>query len=180
MKDGDHLIWSNHDLDLDDWREELLEQYPDATETELYQLMQETNEAYLQDERANLNISLPGPILAICDIGRWNGRAWGYKEISSGNIRDCLYSDLDYATWYVDHRGDLRCEAIHHDGTNFYLYRMIRPGVSRSRIDRLKANIYDGIVTRADIESITVRLGDHIGKVYGWSFPPPGKCQQER
>ena len=31
MKDGRHIIWSN-DIDYDDWREDLEEQYPDLTE----------------------------------------------------------------------------------------------------------------------------------------------------
>ena len=35
-------------------------------------------------------------------LGLGNGRRMGYKEIPSGNIRDCLYSDTDYSTWYVD------------------------------------------------------------------------------
>ena len=136
MTDGDRLIWSNYHLDLDDWRDDLLEEHPDASESELYQLMQETNDGYLLDERVNLNIQLSQPILVIGDIGRWNGRVMGYKDIPSGNIRDCLYSDTDYSTWYVDRNGDLRCDEIHHDGSNFYLYRAIRPGVSQSQILR--------------------------------------------
>lgn len=36
-----HIIWSNENLDLDDWRDDLLEQYPDADEYELYRLMDE-------------------------------------------------------------------------------------------------------------------------------------------
>ena len=171
MTDGDHLIWSNYYLDLDDWRDDLPEEYPDAGEMELYQLMQETNDSYLDDERVNLNIQLSRPILIIGDLGRWNGRFSGYKEISSGNIRDCLYSDTDYSTWYVDRLGDLRCDAIHHDGTNHYLYQVYKPGVPDAQIDRLKGRIYDGIATRSDITRITQRLGDDIGKVYGWSFP---------
>ena len=39
------------------------------------------------------------PILVIGDLGLWHGRVSGYKEIPSGNIRDCLYSDCDYSTW---------------------------------------------------------------------------------
>ena len=38
MKDGRHIIWSN-DIDYDDWREDLEEQYPDLTETERMELM---------------------------------------------------------------------------------------------------------------------------------------------
>ena len=179
MTDGDHLIWSNYHLDLDDWRDDLLEEYPDAGETELYQLMQERNDSYLDDERVNLNIQQSRPILVIADLGRWNGRFSGYKEIASGNIRDCLYSDTDYSTWYVDRLGDLRCDAIHHDGTNHYLYRVYKPGVTETQIDRLKGKIYDGIATRSDITRITQRLGDDIGKVYGWSFPRPPRNNME-
>ena len=179
MTDGDHLIWSNYHLDLDDWLDDLLEEYPDVGETELYQLMQERNDSYLDDERINLNIQLSRPILIIADLGRWNGRFSGFKEIVSGNIRDCLYSDTEYSTWYVDRLGDLRCDAIHHDGTNHYLYRVYKPGATAAQIDRLKEKIYDGVATRADIIRITQRLGDDIGKVYGWSFPRSSRTNKE-
>lgn len=117
-----HIIWSNENLDLDDWREDLQEQYPDCSEDELYRIMCETNADYLSDERVNLNIQLSQPILVIADLGLWNGRRMGYKEIPSGNIRDCLSGGYDYTTWYVDKKGDFRCDDIHHDGTNHYLY----------------------------------------------------------
>lgn len=175
MKDGDHLIWSNLHLDLDDWRADLLAEHPDASESDLYQLMYDQNDSYLDDERVNLNIQLDGPILVIGDIERWNGRVSGYKEIQSGNIRDCLYADTDYSTWFVDRKGDLRCDAIHHDGRNHYLYRVYKPGVTEAQIERLKEKIYDGVATRADIARVTQRLGDEIGKVYGWSFPKQAK-----
>ena len=176
MRDGDHLIWSNYHLDLDDWRTALLEDHPDAAESELYQMMYDLNNDYLADERINLNIQLGRPILVIGDIERWNGRVPGYKEIQSGNIRDCLYSDTDYSTWYVDRKGDLRCDAIHHDGSNHYLYRAYKPGATEAQIERLKEKIYDGVATRADIARVTQRLGDEIGKVYGWNFPKQTKA----
>ena len=177
-RDG-HRIWSNADLDLDDWREDLLEEAPDASEIELLEMMYERNEEYLQDERINLNIQFEHPILVIGNLGRWNGRGTGYKEIPSGNVRDCLRLDTDYASWYVDKQGDLRCDAIHHDGVNHYRYRAYRPRVTQEQMEALKDKIYEGTVTEADIDRYTRRLGDSIGKVYGWSFPRP-KRQQER
>ena len=123
MTDQKHLIWSDLDLDYEDWRADLEAEYPELTEYERMALMHEINGGYLDDERANLNIQLDQPILIIADLGLWTGRHMGYKEIASGNIRDCLYSDrdIDYSTWYVDRLGDLRCDAIHHDGTNHLL-----------------------------------------------------------
>ena len=165
-----HVIWSNYGLDLDSWRDDLLEEYPDKTEDELYTLMHEINDGYLDDVRLNLDIQLSEGFLLIADIGRWNGRFPGYREIKSGNIKDCLYSELGYATFYVDKLGDLRCAAIHHDGTNHYLYRVFKRGVSETQKEQLKEKILDGTITRKDITRITSRLGDVIGRVYGWSF----------
>lgn len=171
MDTKNHVIWSNRNLDLDDWRDDLLEDHPESSEDELYALMCETNDQYLDDERTNLDIQMPGAILMIADIGRWNGRFPGYQEIRSGNIKDCLHASTDCATFYVDKLGDLRCDAVHHDGTNHYLYRTYKRGVSDAQIERLQEKILDGTVTRRDITRITTRLGDAIGKVYGWSFP---------
>ena len=173
MSDNKHIIWSDYALDYEDWRGVLESEYPDLSENERVALMYEMNGDYLDDERANLNIQLPQPIIVIGDLGLWYGRRMGYKEIESGNIRDCLYSDRDieYATWYVDKLGDLRCDAIHHDGTNHYLYRTYKDGVRDSQIDLLKEKLYRGIATRADITRVTRRLGDDIAKVYGFSIP---------
>lgn len=171
MTEKKHVIWSDYALDYDDWKDDLEEQYPDLSESERMALMYEINGNYLDDERANLNIPLSQPILVIGDLGLWNGRRMGYKEIKSGNIRDCLYSDTDYTTWYVDRLGDLRCDGIHHDGTNHYLYRTYKPGVSKEQIENLKDKLYYGTATRADITRITRRLGDDIAKVYGFSIP---------
>ena len=168
-----NLIWSNYDLDYEDWREDLEEQYPELSEEERIVLMCEINNGYLDDERINLNIQLGQSILVVADLGLWYGRRTGYKEIKSGNIRDCLYSDrgIDYATWYVDKLGDLRCDAIHHDGTNHLLYRVYKAGVRESQIDLLKEKLCRGIATRTDITRVTRRLGDEIGRIYGWNFP---------
>lgn len=73
-------------------------------------------------------------------------------------------------TWYVDRLGDLRCDAIHHDGTNHYLYRTYKEDVRESQIELLKMKLYRGTATRSDITRITRRLGDDIAKVYGFSI----------
>jgi len=89
-----------------------------------------------------------------------------------GNPSD-NYEDLLIGETYtnLDRLGDLRCDAVHHDGTNHYLYRCYKPGVRESQIDLLKEKILAGTVTRADITRVTRRLGDEIAKVYGFSIP---------
>ena len=167
-KEKEHIIWSNDNLDYKDWKEDLEEEFPNLTEDERVEKMYETNNMYLDDERVNLNIQLPRPIIVIGDIGRWDGRVKGYKEIKSGNIRDCLYDDCEYVTWFVDEHKDLRCTAHHHDGTNYYLYRTYRDNVSERQIENFKEKLYNGVVTQKDIDRITKRIGDKIAEVYGW------------
>lgn len=174
-----YVIWGDIDLDLDDWREDLQEEYPGITEDEMYQKMHEINGEYLDDERMNLNIQLSQPIIVVGDLGLWHGRVKGYKMIDSGNIKDCLYADTDMTEWYVDQYGDLRADAIHHDGTNHYLYRVIKDGISDTQIENLQYKLSTGRATRADITRVTKRLGDDIAKVYGWNIPKQ-RTSQER
>lgn len=65
-----HIIWSNQNLDVDDWREDYKE-FLEANELDddpndeqaLYEWMEETNYDYLSDERVNLNVQLSQPIM---------------------------------------------------------------------------------------------------------------------
>ncbi|MBR4204512.1 MAG: hypothetical protein IKQ92_03455 [Clostridia bacterium] len=173
-----HVIWGDIHLNYDDWKDDLEANYPELTDSERYELMYDLNHDYLEDERVNLNIQMSQPIICIADLGRWNGRFSGYKEIPSGNIRDCLYSDTDWTEWYVDHRGDLKADGIHHDGTNHYLYRVYKDEASESQRDALKQKIFDNKATRADITRVTRRLGDEIAKVYGFEIPRKSKSRE--
>lgn len=169
---AEHIIWQNYELNLDDWRDDLLDDDSTLTEEELYRRMIEQNDLYLSDERRNLNIQLGQPIIAIADIGRWNGRRDGYRYIRSGNIGDCLYSsrDCDYAKWYVDDDGDLRCEESHHDGTNYLRYRVLKKRATEAQISRLESAILEGTADEALIKAVTSAIGPHIAKVYGWKL----------
>ena len=154
MNDGDHIIWTNYHLNYDDWADALETAYPELSEDERYYKMLDLNDTYLDDERANLNIQLSEPILVIAD---------GH----------------DFVSWYVDRKGDLRCEDIHHDGTNHYLYRVYTSGSTEAQRTLLKDKIYDGTATDRDIDRYTRRLGDEIGRVYGWTFQKEKTTQEK-
>ena len=173
MKKDRYIIWTNQDLDINDWRDELIEHFSingidNPSEYDLYMAMHELNNMYLDDERINLNIELPEEIIAIANLGLWDGRHVGYKETHNTNIADCLYCLEDYETFYVDELGDLRQESTHHDGTNYILYRQWREGLSDTQKENFIDKVYRGKVTRRDINRYTIHLGDKIAKVYGW------------
>ena len=183
MWERKYIIWSNENLDTEDWKESFKEfiemnnlDIDSNDEEKLHKYMVETNDEYLSDERINLNINVPGTdtILVIADLGFWDGRCSAYREIHADKISDCLYimdRDTDYATWYLDNRGDFCCDQIHHDGTNHLCYRAYKPNMTEAQKENLKAKLYMGTATRADITRVTQRLGDEIAKVYGWDIP---------
>lgn len=69
MSEDKHIIWSNYDLDYEDWRGDLETEYPELSEDERISLMYEINGHYLDDERMNLNVQLSQPILVVGDLG---------------------------------------------------------------------------------------------------------------
>lgn len=171
-----HTIWQNIDLNYEDWRADLEEYYPDEDgydEDDRQEFMYERNNDYLDDERMNLDVDISAGIIAIADLGLWYGRRVGYKEMGH-NISDCLYSECDYAEWYVDERGDFRFTGHHHDGTNCVVYRAWKDGITDEQKEVFEMKCYEGKVTPQDITRYTRRLGDDIARVYGWEIRPKG------
>lgn len=126
----------------------------------------------IEDERNKLDIQLSQSILVIGDLAFEGDRHTSSRVIMSGNIKDCLFPHMDINEWYVDMYGDLRAYSIHPIvGTNYYLYRVIKDGISDTQVKNLKDKIYEGKATRADITRITRRLGDEIAAVYGFHIP---------
>lgn len=161
-----HVIWSNRNLDINDWKDFLEEEYPEVTdEYEQYELISEMNMEYLRDERCNLSEKVDGRILVIADLGLWDGRRQGYK-ILDNTISDILYDeDGEYLEWYGDGY-NIKATVSHHDGTNFYEYRVIRED---RNIENLLDAIYNGEeINRKKLNYYTKSLYPYIAKIYGW------------
>ena len=166
-----HIIWSNRNLDIEDWRDgykeflEMNEMDDDPNdEVAIYNWMEETNWMYLDDERINLNKNTDGRILVIADLGFWHGRRQGYKILGK-NVADILHDDCDYIEWYSDGH-NVKAIASHHDGTNYYEYRVIRED---RNINNLLDAIYSGKeITRKKLNYYTKSLHSYVAKVYGW------------
>lgn len=169
------VIWDS-EINLEAWEgflEEDMEDNPSLYKAEdkesvLWNRIVETNEAYLEDERMNLDIQLQHPILVLAELGTWHGRVRGYRIISSGNIRDILTSNVDGMSeikWYCDGY-NIRCLESHHDGVNDYLYREIR---NPENIQRLLDMIYNGEeISSRKLSYYTRSIAKEVGKVYGF------------
>ena len=106
-------------------------------------------------------------LVAIADLGRWNGRFSGYKEVKQ--LCTVMYSSCDYERVYVDSNGDLRKEESHHDGSNSILYRYWKEGLTDGQKENFLDKIYRGEATQKDITRYTRKAGLGIANAYGWT-----------
>lgn len=172
-----HIIWSNYNLNLDDWVDEITENcfykgidYSDWTEEDFYEEMTKRNFEYFDDERCNLNLPTEGRIIEIADVGLWDGRRVGYKLLNEHNIRACLNlkRGCEYGEWWVDSHNNLRSSQTHHDATHYILYREVKPEITSDQLDNFCWKLYRGKATSRDITKYTRSLGKRVKDVYGW------------
>ena len=165
------IIWSNMNINPDDWKEgykEIAEEngWDENTDDEnnLWNYIYEELDHYIDDERMNLDVTTDGRILVVTDIGLWYGRRQGYR-ILDGNVKNILSADVDYVEWYSDGY-NIKATAAHHDGTNYYEYRVIRED---RNIQNLLDAIYNGEeITRKKLNYYTRSLEPYVRRVYGW------------
>ena len=161
------VIWSNDDYE--EWEACMLEDYPDKESREeddieiSYERYMEDCSIFLDDERDNLNIPVDGVIIAFASLGLWNGRRNCSGKVGT-KVSDILYSGCDYLTWYCD-RYNVRCKAIHHDGINYYLYRVAK---DEAQADELANKVTNGMMTEEQFRKATKSLRPYVAKVYGF------------
>ena len=71
----------------------------------------------------------------------------------------------EYIEWYGDGY-NIKATVSHHDGTNYYEYRIIRED---RNINNLLDAIYNGEeITRKKLNYYTKSLYEDVAKIYGW------------
>jgi len=120
---------------------------------------------FFQDECMNLDKELDGRIIAIADLGLWNGRRSAYK-VGGHNLNDIMdIGNHDYIRVYFDGY-NIRKTSIHHDGTNHILFREVRED---RNIDNLTNLLYNGdYIPKNMINNYTRSLGRYVKDIYGW------------
>lgn len=176
-KSNPHIIWSNYNLNLEDWIDDIKESldecgvdYSEWDENKFYEEMVEVNDLYFEDEKCNLNLPTEGRIIEIADVGLWDGRRVGYKLLNEHNIRACLNfkRGCEYGEWWVDSHNNLRSSQTHHDATHYILYREVKPEISSDQLDNFCWKLYRGKATSKDITKYTRAIGKQVRNVYGW------------
>lgn len=166
------IIWSNRDIDFDQWKEDYIayrKEYEyndpeDVSDDDVWAFIYESLDNYLGDERMNLDKATDGRVIVFASLGLWNGRVPGYR-ILDRNANEIFRTSEDYTEWYSDGY-NIKATATHHDGTNYYEYRVIRED---RNINNLLNAIYNGEeITRKKLNYYTKSLHPYVAKVYGW------------
>ena len=170
------IIWSS-DIKIKDWvsdRVEIMDGIGDCSACkkkncenceEFYTEVQRLNSSYLENEHENLNIQLPNRVIALADLGLWNGRKNGYKVLSN-NLNSIFSIAEDYNEYYGD-AYNIRATCHHHDGTNYILYRMLKPNIDVSWFENFMYT-HNYKLTSQQISQYTNSLLPYVKKVYGW------------
>ena len=136
------------------------------TEEKLYDECEFSDQSWYDDAETDLFLCDRGELVAIANLGRYNGRYSGYKILKS--LPEVLYSDCDDEELYIDSNGDLRKNESHHDGNNSILYRYWKEGLSDTQKDNFLNKIYNGECNQKDITRYTRKAGIEIAAVSGW------------
>ena len=142
--------------------EDLKELYPDSSLAMLNEL---ATDLYFDDRRLLMQTFaytiFPTDVVCIADLGLWNGRCQAHRIYERPTLDELFYAghDIDEAEWYIDEYNDLRCDAYHHDGTNHYLYRQMRPDIGPTAFENFHNKLLNGPLTRKDINHYTIALG---------------------
>lgn len=139
----------------------------DISEQELNEFIQQDYSNWYSCEFDNLDKELQGRVIAIANLGLWNGRRKSYKIMNS-NLNSVLDAcGGDYLKVYTD-RYDVKSEAVHHDGVNYITYRMLKSNLTEVQIENFLNKLASGDFTKKDISRYTTSLKSQINKIYGW------------
>ena len=163
-EDGTITVMDNYGEEVKLTREEYGKS---LTDEKIYEECRFMNETWFKDAKAELKHVSEGEVLAIADLGGWNGRCPGYRELES--LEEVIYSSCDYERLYVDSNGDLRKDESHHDGSNSILYRYWKEGLTEQQKENFLNKICRGKCTQKDITRYTRKAGVGIADVFGWT-----------
>lgn len=158
------------EYNLDEVKNTLAEECDDESknidDNDVWEYISNDIDRSYDDELYNLDVVTESNIIAIADMGLWNGRCSGYKILDKNNLKEILYyGNEDYNHLYYDGFNVYK-KASHHDGTNHIMFREVRPDVD---IEKLCDKIYNNEpISKATLNRYTRSLRRYVKQIYGW------------
>lgn len=123
----------------------------EPTDEELYNFIYELEMINLEDLKNELYHYLSDDIIVFADLGLWRGRVKGYKELSNQLNEILTIFNGDMCSLGLDNY-NLVAKNIHHDGTNYYLFRQWKPEVSEETREKFLDEVYEDKMTEYEFK----------------------------
>lgn len=158
------ILTDNFGKEVEVTREEYLKNLSDD---EIYNECFVMNAFWYEDVKSELERVDTGEcLIAIADVGFWNGRKSMCKEFNS--LTDCLSTRDDNLELYVDFNGDLRRRTSNHDASSYVLFRYWKKGITERQKENFKCKVFCNNYTKKDIARYTHKVGIEIADNFGW------------
>jgi len=141
----------------------------EVTDEDLYDFFADEQQITYDAERENLDVTIDTDILAIADLGLWNGRRRGYRELGKNlNSIFSVWDSCEDIKLYVE-GSEVKGEGIHHDGRNCTIFRAWKKNVSDEKKEKVLNAIYNNSLDADDlIKKATRSIAKDIKSIYGW------------
>jgi hypothetical protein len=151
MKDFERVIFDSEGYTYDEAKKFLIEDQgiEDPTDDEIYNEIEECNRIAFKDDRfefATRDKHIEGTVIAVANVGRWNGRKDGIKVLQGFEDVMDFMTRYDEFKIYID-RYNIKGIGHHHDGTDYLTFREVHPRYFRDDIEDIFLS-YDGDVDR--------------------------------
>lgn len=173
-KNVERIIFNN-DIDIDEFKkgeyegfegdDEEIARLDRLTDSQWWDRLADYESMWFDDERMNLNKETDGVIVAIADLGFWNGRTIGIRVLKSNisSILDVCYN-YDYVKVYAD-QYNVHAELTHHDGTHYLTFRLAK---DKDTAQALEDMAVSGELTWDKAMRKTKSIVKDVNKIFGW------------
>lgn len=175
------IIWSN-DLDFDDiqaWKD-IHSDLGGLSEQELENILNSQIYSLRRDIEKEMDKVLFAPIVRVCrKTGLSSSREMVIDITESWNLKSCFFGAA-FCTWFVDNKGEFRCEMKTATGKNEYLFRVMKKGMREVDEEFLRKCAARGQLTKSVLDNYTDKLGKAVLDAVTTEFPhkPPAKDKE--
>ena len=151
MKDFERVIFDSEGYTYDEAKKFLIDDQgiENPTDDEIYNEIEECNRIAFKDDRfefATRDKHIEGTVIAVANVGLWNGRKDGIKVLQGFEDVMDFMTRYDEFKIYID-RYNIKGIGHHHDGTDYLTFREVHPRYFRDDIEDIFLS-YDGDVDR--------------------------------
>jgi hypothetical protein len=151
MKDFERVIFDSEGYTYEEAKKFLIKDQgiEDPTDDEIYNEIEECNRIAFKDDRfefATRDKHIEGTVIAVANVGLWNGRKDGIKVLQGFEDVMDFMTRYDEFKIYID-RYNIKGIGHHHDGTDYLTFREVHPRYFRDDIEDIFLS-YDGDVDR--------------------------------